>query len=250
VNGSSYLVDCGPGVVRRAAAAYQAGVEALGFAKLKRVFITHLHSDHTLGLPDLILTPWVLERSEPLAVYGPPGIREMTSHLLSAYKEDIRVRLEGPEQANAMGWRVDVHEIEPGIVYQDENVTVRAFPVRHGAWKHAYGFRFETSDRTIVISGDTAPCDSLVENATGCDVLVHEVYSHAGFERRPPNWQRYHSRSHTSALELAEIAGKVRPGLLILYHQLYWGSTDEELLEEIGRTYKGKVVSGRDLDVY
>jgi ribonuclease BN (tRNA processing enzyme) len=250
VNQTPYLVDCGPGIVRRAAAARLAGIEALNFMNLKRLFVTHLHSDHTAGLPDLILTPWVLGRDEPLQVYGPPGTREMTDHILRAYQQDIRVRREGLEQANAEGCQVDVHECEPGIIYQDENITVQAIPVTHGSWSHAFGFRFETPDRTIVISGDTTPCESLLESARGCDVLIHEVYSQAGFERRSPKWKRYHAASHTSAPQLAEIAEKTRPGLLILYHQLLWGATEEELLDEIRQIYKGRVVYGKDLAIY
>jgi ribonuclease BN (tRNA processing enzyme) len=250
VNGTAYLIDCGPGVVRRAAAAHRAGVEALEVSRLRRLFITHLHTDHTLGYPDLIFTPWVLERDEPLSVYGPPGTQAMTDHLLKAYDEDIRVRIDGLEPANPSGYLVNVHEIEPGVIYTDANVTVRAFRVTHGSWQHAFGFRFETPDRTIVISGDTTPTPSLIENARGCDVLIHEVYSQAGFEKRPREWQRYHARFHTSSVQLAAIAESVKPGLLILYHQLFWGSTEEELLAELRQIYDGKVVSGNDLDVY
>lgn len=251
VNGTPYLIDCGPGVVRRAAAAYLLGNAALEIANLKHLFVTHLHSDHTIGYPDLILSPWVLGRDAPLLVYGPEGIGSMTDHLLQAYREDIRVRLEGLEPANTVGYKVDVHEIKPGIIHRDENVTVRAFPVKHGSWAHAFGFRFETADRTIVISGDTAPCPSLIENAKGCDVLIHEVYSLAGFKGRPSDWKQYHSSFHTSTEELARIANQVKPGLLILYHQLTWGAANEkQLVEEITRLYKGRVVSGSDLDVY
>jgi ribonuclease BN (tRNA processing enzyme) len=250
VNGTPYLVDCGPGVVRRASAAYRAGVAGLKLTNLSRLFVTHLHSDHTLGYPDVIFTPWVLGRAEPLAVYGPPGIRAMTDHLLKAYEQDIDIRLNGLESATPNGWKVDVHEIEPGVIYSDANVTVRAFPVKHGSWVHAFGFRFETPNRTIVISGDTRPTQTLIENAKGCDVLIHEVYCQAAFQLRSPKWQRYHSSFHTSSLELARIAGEVRPGLLILYHQLLWGSTEEELLNEIRQIYDGRVVSGHDLDVF
>lgn len=250
VGDSAYLVDCGPGVVRRAAAAAQKGVRALAVRKLNRLFITHLHSDHTLGFPDLILTPWVLERSEPLEVYGPRGVASMTASLLEAYKEDIAVRLDGSQPANRTGYRVDVHEIEPGIVYRDSNVTVTAFPVSHGSWPLAYGYRFQTSDRTIVISGDTAPSAGVIAHCSGCDVLIHEVYSQKGFLQRPKEWQRYHAAAHTSSRELAEIANKTKPGLLVLYHQLHWGVTDEELVAEVSRTYSGRVVSARDLDIY
>src|SRR5918999_4420656 len=114
--GDAYLVDAGPGVVRRAAAAHRGGVAALAADRLRVVFLTHLHSDHTLGLPDLILSPWVLERTEPLEVYGPPGTREMVDHLLAAYRADVRNRIDGLEPANETGWKVNVHEVSPGVV--------------------------------------------------------------------------------------------------------------------------------------
>jgi ribonuclease BN (tRNA processing enzyme) len=128
--------------------------------------------------------------------------------------------------------------------------VVKAFPVKHGAWDEAFGYRFETADRTIVISGDCSPSESVVENCNGCDVLIHEVYSEAGFARRPPEWQRYHSRYHTSSRELAAIATRAKPKLLVLYHQLFWGTTDADLVSEVQNRYPGKVVSGRDLDVF
>jgi ribonuclease BN (tRNA processing enzyme) len=250
VNDTPYIVDFGPGVVRRAAAAYRAGIKGLAMPKLTRAFVTHLHSDHTVGYADLIFTPWVLERVEPLEVYGPKGIKAMTRHLLAAYREDIKVRTEGLEPANKTGYKVHAHEIKPGIIYRDQNVTVKAFLVRHGSWKEAFGYRFETPDKTIVISGDTAPTDSIVENCQGCDVLIHEVYSQAGFARRPLVWQTYHSHFHTSTRELAEIASRAKPKLLILYHQLFWDTTEESLLEEIRQLYSGQVVSGKDLEAY
>ncbi len=250
VNETPYIIDCGPGVVRRAAAAAKKGVDALRAANLNHLFITHLHSDHTVGYPDMILTPWVLGRNEPLEVYGPDGIREMTDHILAAYQNDIHMRLYGLEPANSYGYKVNVHEFVAGVIYRDSNVTVEAFPVHHGSWHHAYGFKFTTPDRIIVVSGDTSPWDPLIEAAKGCDVLIHEVYCQARFEKRTPEWKRYHSSFHTSTTELAEIASAVQPKLLILYHQLFWGASEEELLEEIQSEYRGRVVSGNDLDVY
>lgn len=250
VNDTPYLVDSGPGVVRRAAAAFRQGVQGLAVKKLSRVFVTHLHSDHTAGLPDLILTPWVLERTVPLEVYGPKGIKAMADNLLNAYREDIEIRLNGGEPSNKTGYKVVAREIEPGVIYKDANVTVKAFKVDHGSWEHAYGYRFETPDRTIVISGDCRPGSSVIENCNGCDVLIHEVYSTAGFSTRPPEWKKYHSRYHTSSRELAELAGKARPRLLVLYHQLFWGTSEEDLLKEVREGYRGKVVSGHDLDIY
>jgi ribonuclease BN (tRNA processing enzyme) len=255
VNDTPYLIDCGPGVVRRAAAAERNGVKGLAAQKLRRAFITHLHSDHTIGYADLIFTPAVLERDASLEVYGPPGLRAMTKHILAAYKEDMAIRLHGLEPSKPAGYVVNAHEIQlvkgPGVIYRDANVTVKAFAVRHGSWKHAYGFRFETPERSIVISGDCAPSQSVIDNCQGCDVLIHEVYSTAGFARRPPEWQRYHSQFHTSSRELAELANSAKPGLLILYHQLLWGATKEELLEEIKQAgYAGRVVFGDDLAVF
>ena len=250
VNDTPYLIDFGPGVVRRASAAFRKGVKGLAVKKLARAFVTHLHSDHTAGYPDLIFTPWVLERTEPLKVYGPKGIKAMTANILRAYQQDVAIRLRGGEPSNKTGFKVIAHEIKPGVVYKDENVTVKAFLVSHGSWKEAYGYRFETPDRTIVISGDCAPSPSIIDNCNGCDVLIHEVYSQSGFTTRPPEWKKYHSRYHTSSKELAELASKARPGLLVLYHQLFWGTSEENLLKEVQAGYSGKVVSGHDLDVY
>jgi len=253
VNGTPYIVDCGPGVVRRAAAAARLGVKGLEVTHLKTLFVTHLHSDHTLGYPDLIFSPWVLGRKEPLEVYGPSGIQAMTNHLLLAYKEDNDIRINGLEHANATGNKVNVHEIKPGVIYRDENVTVKAFLVKHGSWRQAYGYRFETSDRTIVISGDTAPAESIVENCNGCDVLIHEVYSQLGFKAAKEDWHKYLLSFHTSSRELSEVATKAKPKLLILYHQMWFGgSTDTEqgLLNEVRQGYAGKVVSAHDLEIY
>jgi ribonuclease BN (tRNA processing enzyme) len=251
VDDTSYLVDFGVGVVRRAAAAERSGIKALAAPNLTRAFATHLHSDHTLGLADLILTPWILERPTPLTLYGPRGLRAMTTHLVAAYSEDLRIRMRGGEPKHLHDPKaVIVHEIEPGVVYRDERVTVTAFAVRHGAWEQAFGYRFQTSDRTIVISGDTGPDSHVEDQCRRCDVLVHEVYSEAGFAKRPQEWQTYHARYHTSARELAAIATRAQPGLLVLYHQLIWSSTEEALLNEVRSAYDGKVVSAHDLDIF
>lgn len=250
VDGVAYLVDAGPGVVRRAAAAARNGVEALLPARLDIVFLTHLHSDHTVGLPDLILTPWVLEREAPLRVFGPEGTRDMAEHLLAAWRIDIESRSSGIHPATPEGHRVEAVDIAPGVVYRDERVTVTAFPVPHAGVTHAFGYRFDTADRSIVISGDTGPGDAVEKVCGGCDVLLHEVYSAEAFRRHLPEWQRYHSRAHTSTTELAELAARARPGLLVLYHALLWGVTPDALVEEVARGYDGAIVFGRDLEVF
>ncbi|MEE8130483.1 MAG: MBL fold metallo-hydrolase, partial [Vicinamibacterales bacterium] len=166
--GNAYLIDAGPGVVRRAmAGALVSGLPALQPQNLRVVFFTHLHSDHTIGYPDLILSPWVLGRPVPLRAYGPPGLDAMTAALLEAYREDIRVRVEGPERLRRDLLAVETHEIEPGLIYEDGVMRVEAFAVPHGTWDHAFGFKLTTADRTIVISGDTGPFDGLAEIAAG-----------------------------------------------------------------------------------
>jgi ribonuclease Z len=229
---------------------YGGKIKGLDVANIKTAFLTHLHSDHTTGYPDLIFTPWTMGRDEPLEVFGPKGIKDMTKHILEAYKKDISYRTNSLEPSNNKGWRVNAHEIEEGVIYKDSNVTVEAFEVEHGTMSNCFGYRFTTPDKVIVLSGDTRPCENLVKYAEGADILIHEVYSKAGFEKRSDAWKKYHSRHHTSAVELGEIASKAKPKLLILYHILYWGSTDQELLDEIKTKYNGEVKVGKDLGIY
>ena len=250
VNDRAYLVDCGPGAVRRAAAAEKNGIAALKPTELKIVFFTHLHSDHTVGYPDLIFSPWVLGRKEALQAYGPHGLKNMTAHIEKAWSDDVRVRRRGLEQANATGYKVDVHEIRPGVVYRDANVIVTAFPVKHGIWKEAYGYVFQTRDRKIVFSGDTSPTDEVVKACDGCDVLLHEVFNPHGDELKDPHWKEYFRTFHTSPAELGEIARRARPKLLEVYHQVLERLPEADLAEQIKKEYSGEWVMGRDLVVY
>ena len=252
VNDTAYLVDAGPGVVRQASkAARNTSITALYAPNLRIAFLTHLHSDHTTGYADLILAPWVLGRPERLQVYGPPGLRAMTDALVQAYREDIRIRTTGPEQLPIHTSGAVANEIEAGLVYRDDYVEVEAFAVPHGTWEHAFGYKFTSADRVVVISGDTGPFDGLVEIAEGADVLVHEAYGTPGFSRRAPSTQRYHGTFHTSASKLGEIASAAGVGMVVLYHQLHLGGeTAEQLVDEVQSGFAGPVVYGRDLDVF
>jgi ribonuclease BN (tRNA processing enzyme) len=151
---------------------------------------------------------------------------------------------------------VITHEISPGLIYKDENLKVIAFPARHGTVKDAFGFRFETPTKTIVMSGDTAPAQSVEENCRDCDVLIHEAYSQHTFDRVSSQWQEYRRSYHTSSRELAAMARRVRPKLLVLYHRsnpgggLALANPEDVLLDEIRRDYEGPVVIGRDLDMF
>jgi ribonuclease Z len=238
-----YVVDCGPGVVRRARQA------SIDMNQLTRLFVTHLHSDHTAGYPDLILTPPNDGRTTPLEAYGPPGLEAMTAHILKAWREDFAIRLHGTQPHVAAGFSVVAHDVKPGEVYRDDQVRVITIAVPHGAWKHAYAYRFEAKDRTIVISGDTRCSEALIAAAKGCDILVHEVYSQKGWEHRAPDWQKYHAAYHTSAPDLGRLASQVRPGKLVLYHVLPMGEAPEEVIGEVRRNWDGEVIYGQDLDV-
>jgi ribonuclease BN (tRNA processing enzyme) len=246
----AYLVDFGPGVVRRAATAAEKGTPQLESTNLKIAFLTHLHSDHTAGYPDLVLTPWVMGRTE-LDVYGPEGLEEMTKHVLEAWRRDIEIRTTGLEQRHPLVVRA--HDVKAGVVYQDERVKVTAFRVPHGQWPEAFGYRFDTPGKSIVISGDTSPSEEIVAHCQPCDVLVHEVYSPESVLSMP-DYKTYRAKYHTSTSELAEIANRTKPGILVIYHTAGRGPhgpiPEDQLLREIQKTYHGKVVIGHDLEVY
>ena len=251
-NGKAYLVDAGVGLVRQANAAYISGVEAMKPDGLGIAFITHLHSDHTLGLADLIFTPWIIGRTSPLELYGPPGIKAMADNILKAYEQDIRIRIEGLEGANKTGYKVNAHEIEPGVVYQDANVKVTAFLVDHGSWQQAYGYRFDAAGKSIVISGDTRPSQGVIKACDGCDVLVHEVYSGNGgtSQKSPEEWSKYMAAFHTSAEELGILATKARAKTLIMTHYVPRGTSDQtEMVNLVKKGFAGTLIVARDLDV-
>lgn len=236
--------------MRQAMAAKQKAIAALQIKDLTRAFLTHLHSDHTIGLPDLILTGAVTGRQGALHIWGPRGTQRMVEHLLQAWSQDIETRIHGGEPAIHEAYQVDVHEFIEGKFYKDEVISVTAFEVQHGTWQNAFGLRFETPDRIIVFSGDTTHCQNLIENASGCDILVHEVYSAVGLAERTADWQQYHSTFHTSTTDVARIANEIQPKLLILNHALLFRQTEEQMLEEIRADYKGDVVLANDLDFF
>lgn len=247
VNDTAYLVDLGPGVVRRASAAFARGVAALEPTRLKVAFITHLHSDHTLGYPDLIFTPWTIGRRDPLEVYGPKGLKAMTEHLQEAYRVDIETRTnaDGNQRDRPDGHNVDVHEIGVGIIYKDANVTVTAFPTKHAM--ESYGYRFDTPDRTIVISGDTNPAQATIDACNGCDVLIHEAHPPGWIATRPPTFQRFAAKYHTTTAQLADLARQAKPRLLVIYH---YPNAPEDVFADMSKRYKEEFVVGRDLDIY
>jgi ribonuclease BN (tRNA processing enzyme)/pimeloyl-ACP methyl ester carboxylesterase len=269
VDDRAYLIDFGPGVVRRAETAALGGVTAAEPGNLRVAFVTHLHSDHTAGYSDLILTGWTSGRTVPLEVYGPSGLQSMTEHILQAYRADIETRTnpDGNQRRFPDGWKVNAHEIKPGVIYKDEKVTVTAFATKHAM--ESYGYRFDTPDRSIVISGDTNPLDETIKACDGCDVLVHEAQPVELLAKMPGSVQAFVAKYHTTTEQLAELAGKARPKLLVVYHTVSFPpgiapprllppkagadalyASPEMLQKEIASRYSGKFVIGNDLDVY
>ena len=254
VDSVAYLFDAGTGVVRRAAAAGRNGIKAFAPAtpkaqpapKFDRVFLTHLHSDHTLGLADVIFTPWIQGREAPLDIYGPPGTQHLVKGILDANAEDINERAHAFGGPPRNGWNSVVHEIAEGEVFRDARITVTAFAVPHADWKYAFGYKVQTPDRTIVISGDTRPTDAIAKQCNGCDVLIHEVYG-VNSKRTENN---HFVNGHTNAFELGELAARAKPKLLILNHQMNHGVSADDILGQIGTKYSGRVVWATDLAVY
>lgn len=242
-----FLFDAGAGVMRRAAAA------GLPIDGMTAVLLTHLHSDHTLGLPDVIHTTWVMGRSRLMPVIGPPGIKAMVGHLQSAWIEDVVLRTEGTERGRRGGQRVDARETTGGVVYDSAGIRIRAIPVPHGGWPVSFAFRIDTPDRSIVLGGDTAPSPALEEASRGVDLLVHEVYASTRVapEQRPGGelWPQYLREFHTSDEELGAIAARAQPKRLILSHVLRMGGTMDEVVAGVRRGgFRGTVVVANDLD--
>ncbi len=253
VNESAYIVDFGPGIVRRISAmspTWGGEFPSMELKKINIAFLTHIHSDHSGALADLILTPWIMGRDEPLKLYGPPGLDAMSKNITEAYIDDINYRLYGSQPANKLGYTTLVNEIsEDGVIYKDENVKVIAFKNAHGDFKNSFGFLFITKDKKILLSGDTAVSENLKKYGKDLDILVHEVFSSETFVNKTKDWQIYHQAHHTSSIDLGIIANELKPKKLVLSHILFWGASDESLLSDVKKNFNGKTIIAKDLMV-
>jgi ribonuclease Z len=249
--GNAYLFDAGAGAVRQATIArYLYDIPSLYPSQICCVFLSHLHSDHTLDLSELAHTLW-WRRSNPLLVWGPEGISRISKAITDMIAIDADFRIKGLQPvANSQGFNITDRTIEPGLILQRDDLRVEAFLANHGDISPAYGFKIVTDDLSIVISGDTAYSDLIAEKSAGVDLLFHEVISRSGLQRNSPAFQRYHNSVHTTSDELARLANLAQPKKLILYHGLFYGTNEGAVLDEIGALYDGEVILAKDLDVF
>jgi ribonuclease Z len=236
-----FIIDAGRGVTMRLA--------ALGnpWGSIEGTFVTHLHSDHIDGLPDLYHCEWEFGAGKPFELYGPKGIKQVSDGILQFYAPDIIIRRDLTEKLPAEGARINVHEIKEGVVLDiPEVVKVTAFLVDHPPVEPSIGYRFDSGKRSIVISGDTRPTPNLVRHAQGADVLVHEAYVHKSSSPDDPSrWSIY--KYHTSAREAGEAAEKAKVKTLVLTHLIPAGAPDQEFMDEAKKAFSGKIIVGHDL---
>ncbi len=241
--GERFLFDAGRGFMQRLV---QAGFPMNAVTKL---FLTHLHSDHIVDVPDLMLTPWSAapERRVPLEVWGPRGTRDMMRHLEKAFAFDIHMRRDVDESFSPDGIRVVAHDIREGKVYQRNGVTVAAFLVAHGLVKPSYGYRVDYAGRSVALSGDTSPNDNLVAVCKGVDVLIQEAIDLNVLRTLVANPQRMEAivARHTTPEQAAGIFSRVSPRLAVFSHS----PGTAAIVSQTKRSYLGRVEMGDDLMV-
>lgn len=212
------LFDAGRGATVRLS---QAGIN---IKDINKIFLTHLHSDHTLGLPDLIMTGWIYQRSQELQIFGPVGTKDFVKHIKLAFFEDIKIRTVAPENHTLVGLSTSTVEIQEGLVYKKNGVEVIAFRVDHGGGvEHAFGYKIIYNKKVVVISGDTNYSDNLIKYAKNCDLLIHEI-ADAPLKviNNNPKVQGL-MNYHTTPFEMAKVINAVNPKFTILTHVLALG---------------------------
>ena len=249
--GQAYLFDIGAGAIHNAITArYKYDIPSLYPSQICCVFLTHMHSDHTIDYAELAATLWWRSRA-PLSAWGPVGLEQMTNGMYEMMAPDTALRTGGAQPVeDSAARKISVTEIEAGVVFQRDDLTVEAFAVNHGKIKPAYGYKITTDDRSIVISGDTSYSETLLEKSRGVDLLFHEVISDSGLSGNTEFWQNYHKSSHTLASELGRLASEANPKLLVLYHGLFYGVPEIVIVDEVKATYNGEVVLANDLDIF
>lgn len=252
VEGRPYVVDCGRGCGIRLGQVYG----PRDYKRADTVLLTHFHSDHVVGLPELYLNGWVQQRRTPLRLLGPSGVQQLANGMQSAFAADIDLRtFEAEELENSVeGGQIEVISVSSdGLVIEEYGLTITAFSVDHGHVTPALGYRFDFDGRSVVISGDTGPSDNLTKYANGADVVIHEVMSPGLIEQLRSLYPRsaadFISSIHTSAEEAGVIFSEISPKLAVYYHTRNDESTRKSLLEETRQSYSGNLLVGEDLMV-
>jgi ribonuclease Z len=248
--GKKLLIDCGRGTTQRL---MQAGVR---LGAVDAMFLTHLHSDHIVGIPDLWLTGWLdvpyAQRRGPFRVYGPAGTSDLMQGLVKAYDWDIRARIADQNLA-AENVRPEVTEFNHGVVYEQGGVKVTAFEVDHGdLLKPAVGFRIDYAGRSVTVSGDTRFSENLIKHATGTDLLVHQVAAAPEALLKNPIFQVILAH-HTKPDEAGTLFSRVKPKLAVFYHFVLLGNaaapplTEKDVFDLARKNYDGPMLIGEDL---
>jgi ribonuclease Z len=241
--GEKLLFDCGRGATQRL---YQLNIP---FADVNALFLTHLHSDHIVGIPDLYLTGWIMGRSAPLRVWGPTGTRQMMSHLQQAYEFDIHTRRDVDEKLPREGAEVAAKDIEQGVVYEQGDLKVTAFAVDHGPVKPAFGYRVDFAGHSVVLSGDTRYSENLIRFSRGTDVLIHEVLDPEAYAAADQIFNAERKQKvvahHTTPEQAGSIFSQVKPRLAV-YSHIVPGSVPD-VVAHTRKTYSGPLEVGEDL---
>jgi len=217
------------------------------YNKINALFVTHLHSDHIVGIPDLWLTGWLTsERATPLEVYGPTGTNALITNLQKAFAYDIKIRIED-DKADEQGSGLLPKEIKQGVIYEKNGVKVIAFDVDHYPVFPAFGYRIEYKGHTVVLSGDTRYSENLVRYAKGADLLIHEVaIAPDTLSKSDP---KYHILAHhTTPEQAAKVFNQVKPKLAAYSHIVnIYAQKEDEILKRTKATYAGPLILGKDL---
>lgn len=233
--GERLLFDGGRGVLQR--------LTQIGISDVNRLFVTHLHSDHVVGIPDLYLTGWLIgQRQVPFTVRGPEGTTAMMNHLREAFAVDIGFRI-SDDKSSPEGAKLDVKDITEGVAYEGSGVKVTAFDVDHRPIKPALGYRVDYAGHSVVLSGDTRFSENLIAHARGADLLIHEVAAIEGQTQETSPILAH----HTTPEQAGEVFSRVHPKLAVYSHFSVRGFSEEQLVQMTRKTYQGALVVGSDL---
>ena len=241
--GINYLIDAGSGVTQRLS---EAGIKP---GEIDYILITHLHSDHIVDLYQLFISGWHTGRETKFKVFGPKGLKSHFDKIFEAYKEELDLRKEWEKRPNVEGLAYEITEINNELKIELDNATIESVKVDHHPVDPAFGYKFILGPKNIIFSGDTRYCEVLEKASKDADILVHEVYSQAGWENKTDDWKIYHKAHHTSAVDLGYLAEKAGVKKLVLSHILFWGSSPESVIQEAKQGFSKEVILAEDLMV-